>query len=95
MTSPLDQALQEANEALKDVEELIAILEHQDRFCADPENASDLEQLKKSGESLAKQLSLNENPDVIKGTISTIDHLVETIGHKALKQLNRLLPDIK
>ena len=83
MTSPLDQALQEANEALKDVEELIAILEHQDRFCADPENANDLEQLKKSGESLAKQLSLNEN------------HLVETIGHKALKQLNRLLPDIK
>lgn len=95
MTSPLDESLQEAREALKDIEELITILTHQDRFCADPNNANDLTQLKTLEESLSKQLASKASPDMIKDTISAIDHLVEAIGQKALKQLNRLLPDIQ
>lgn len=95
MTSPLDESLQEASEALKDIEELITILTHQDRFCADPDNANDLTQLKTLEESLSKQLSSKASSDMIRDTISAIDHLVETIGHKVLKQLNRLLPNIE
>lgn len=95
MTSPLDESLQEASEALKDIEELITILTHQDRFCTDPDNANDLKQLKTLEESLSEQLSSKADSDMIRDTISAIDHLVETIGHKALKQLNRLLPDVE